>query len=510
VHSDVLNPSEKYDDGYIVVGMVTKSLSIPKLKLWQIVPFATLGILVALTFLSMMVVPFAKWDDYPFSLVAKSDPTGFISDQSANGRVLDGVILYLTMPRVEGVQDYYLIRGLAVAGLIVLSWILYREFSTFETTKGSAFWLAYAICVMPAFAYFATSANSYAYPASAALGVGAGWAAKRFIQSSNLGQGLLFAGLGVLLIGLAGLIFEATAMMFWVPAVVYLFGRMVDTKTLFRNLIYYGLVFGAGCLLIFIVHAALGANSHAHSAIATDFVGKVEWFFGKPITDAFSLFVMLIPSSQVLAVCVEIFIIVGLWFFFGGSAGERVMRLAIALAILPAAFLPQLIAENSWTMYRTQVALTSVIVVYLFFALVGYSRLIGPQLAVAVPMVFTLFALTAGLVAARNVTVNTAFPNLFEFGYLKSQLRQADLEHVSNIYILRPDWIDGPAPEKVEEFGIMTSHWDWGAIPITKAALQAIGQDDSRFIIKSFDPGVKVDPAPGTLVIDMVKIDDFR
>src|SRR5690349_9605572 len=60
-----------------------------------------LGLALLLTFAPFFLVAYIKDDDYLFSLFAKSDPPALYASQAYTGRVLNGILLYETLPWVD-------------------------------------------------------------------------------------------------------------------------------------------------------------------------------------------------------------------------------------------------------------------------------------------------------------------------------------------------------------------------------------------------------------------------
>jgi hypothetical protein len=207
-------------------------------------------------------------------------------------------------------------------------------------------------------------------------------------------------------------------------------------------------------------------------------------------------------------------ILLGVWQNLRGTLGQRLLYLGVLLALLPLSFMPHIVAAHHWPTYRTEIALTSIVLLYGWFAMRGYARTIRPvvgRISKYLPLVaLYVFVVLAGFSAARNALINVAIPDLLEFRFVKNQILRADLASIDTIFIVRPHWEDSLAVEVVQDFGAMTSFWEWGAVPITRAALDAVGQDESRFIIESFPAGVRITPAAGILVIYMSGIKNDR
>src|SRR6185295_16341030 len=116
------------------------------------VPFLLAAALL-LTFAPFILVSYAKRDDYIYSVFAASDPPALYFHQAFNGRLVNGLLLYLILPLSKSIYSYRYIRVIGLAALIWLALRLNTEFRRKRATRAVAPWLAYAICVLPAAAY---------------------------------------------------------------------------------------------------------------------------------------------------------------------------------------------------------------------------------------------------------------------------------------------------------------------------------------------------------------------
>jgi hypothetical protein len=499
----------------IVLGVVTITFDLRQIlrRLFTIAQVPTLLALgLILTYASSALVPFARADDYPYSLSAAATPFGFVTWQVRTGRALQGVLSYLTFRTVPGVEYYYLFRIVSLIGIVIVAWQLYREFHAYRVTRSASAWLAFSLCAMPAFIYYAVSAATMYVPYALALGILSGQCARRIALATTNRERGLYGVVCLLAFAGATLIYEPAAMGFWIPVAMFLFGHQLSVRAFLKRLVWQLAIFGVVGAAMYVTYALEGVHDPARTPLSPNLLDKFVWFLGQPLAMALNLFV--IPSSAIIEVAVGVFIGAGFWLYLRGNVAKRIVGVAAMLITLPLSFLPHLISAHIWPIYRTQVALTSLLVLYGFFALRGFVSLIGPKraylgkyvLIVAVPA----FAVIAGLVAARSTLVNVAVPNIMEFSFLKGQLAKADLTTTKTVYVIRPHWGDSFAPEVEEEFGAMTSYWEWGAIPMVKVALEEQGYDYNQFTVKTIGPDEELPPLDNSVIIDMRQINSLH
>src|SRR5262249_19107853 len=139
------------------------------------------------------------------------------------------------------------------------------------------------------------------------------------------------------------------------------------------GIVFSGLVLGFGVYkwgIALYEHALPPTRSH----LVQDAWGKALWFFSQPLMNALNL--AKLSPKRWLAIAIALFIAGGLSQYFRGAVKERFWQGTIAASLLPLSYLPNLVVAENWSSYRTQAALTSLVVVYGFFALWGYGKIL--------------------------------------------------------------------------------------------------------------------------------------
>ena len=142
-------------------------------------------------------------------------------------------------------------------------------------------------------------------------------------------------------------------------------------------------------------------------------------------------------------------------------------------------------AESS-AFYRTQSALTFLIVVYIFLALWGYRRVFDwPAAAMSLTAVVGLAALTSSLLAAHNVRAYFAVPQAQELELMRGYLTQRESARVSRIHIIRYTWKDSIAPTvRYDEFGLPSSAQPWAPGSMAYLVLREVNPEHASIPIE--------------------------
>jgi Glucosyl transferase GtrII len=372
--------------------------------------------------------------------------------------------------------------------------------------------LSVIVCTLPPFQMYASWAITAFFPFAAIV---SGWAFSMAGQAFEERRPLYKWGLSsgsVLLMLLALTIYQPAAMFFWVFAAIGLFRRDATLSSVLCCFRWYSVIAFAGLLLGFGVYklgmAIYGKETlgPTRSSLTSDIWEKVYWFFTQPLLDALNV-VNIFPERWP-PLLIALFIGSGLLLYFRGEVKERLLQFVIALAIIPLSYLPNLMVAENWGPYRTQAALTSVIVVYAFLASWGYGRILRHP---AITLIFTaglgFAALASGLLAARNVSAYFAVPQSRELELMRAQLTQQNLSQVRGIYIICARWQDSIAPGvRYDEFGIPSSAQSWSPRAMAYLLLREMNLGRTSMPIEVAPADGPVNPPPDTLVVDMHKL----
>jgi hypothetical protein len=473
---------------------------------------------VFLTYAPVIVGTYAFMDDYECLQPAHGGFSVIWRFCISGGRPLSAISHFLSFSLSSKVSSLGFVRGVNVTTLCLLAAVIWFALSRVGFSSKLSALLAFVLVTLPPFQALAAWAGCAGYPlAAAAAGVSC------FLVMQSTGDANAWVRRGRLALAcsllLLGMIFHQTEVMFfWVFVAILVLSPREHESVVVRKVGYCLLVGAVACIVGFLV-MKLGDAAYGplmgldRAAITHDAAGKIAWFFKEPLRNALNL--NLIHPKTWRAEATAIFIAVGLFFYFGGSLRYRLTMLGLALMLVPLSYLPNLVIAESWASYRTLVALTALLVFYVFLALHGYLQVLKIFSAQSRQrMLFGVvvsWAFFSGFVATRNLVRYFVEPQVIEYHLLKGHLRKIDLAAVQTIYFIRPGWADGVTSlVRYDDFGLPSSCQPWVPEGMVKCAIREIGGDSDRINVISFahDEAEKV--PPGVTVIDMRSLKQLR
>jgi hypothetical protein len=484
--------------------------SVPGLR---VKPLLAYLFLFPLIYAPAITVPYAFGDDYPnlgYTMLGTNG--GAIRQQAEWGRPVIAVLLHTAFSLMSDIGDLRYMRFVGVIGIGLLAWLLHRALVSAGVNSLMAFSFPVLICVMPPFQVFAawttTSFNVYS-AISAGLAL---TAASAVLSRSSRVVELKGWLLATILLTLALTIYQPGAMLFWTFAAIGLFAEKNTlsgiAKKFFALLIFSAIPLGIEFLLTRLMPIALegSGNTQARAQLVLDIPRKTHWFFTEALPNALNL--AHVGGSGSIATGMALFILVGFLLYVSGSAMTRFGKLGIALLLVPLSYLPNLLVSEDWASHRSLVGLTTLVALYLGFAVCGYARLRkagGEKMAAAV---ISCLALGCAFLASRNISLEFAVPQMLEYQVLRSELNAGGLERALKIYFVQPCWCDSVAPlVRYDEFGLPSSAQPWVPVPMTFLALRDKGIQLPVIVAPLNGP---VDPPPDSLVVDLRKMKGYR
>ena len=260
--------------------------------------------------------------------------------------------------------------------------------------RSQSFCVGVIVCTAPAFQVYASWATIAVGPFAAAASALAFFLADRAFEAHPFRRKILLAAGAALTQFSAFAIYQPAAMFFWVPAAIVLL-QPKPPPHLLKRFGWYGMILLIGMLAGFAA-VKLAAILYPHeysqkSALVRDLSAKAMWFLDKPLPQALTFFwvfpnrflkVWDVDSSWklvdgVVASGIFVFIASGLMAYFRREPEYAGRRWAIAVVLLPMTYLPNLAVAQSWASYRTLSSLSSLLVVYAYFACHGHARLLS-------------------------------------------------------------------------------------------------------------------------------------
>lgn len=477
----------------------------PGLRFERFVP-AVLGLVVLLCYSPVLLARFGVSDDYVLLEEGMRGSTGILQYVVACGRPVYAVLIFAGFYGLGGIEDLVFVRLAGVLGIGILAWRLSAALVMAGWNRVQAAFLALIIVAMPSFQVFAAWATAAACAWSCIAAEGAWRLASRGSLETRPRRRFGFAIMAVLLL-LAGIsVHQSAAMFFWVFVAIAVFRRGVTLSQAARQFAGYGVV---GCCALVLGFAVLKVGSAlvvlstgaGRATMTLDFAQKIQWFLSEPMVNALG-FAELFPRRR-YCLAAAFLIVGGLLRSFGGPISHRLQLGALAAALVPLSYAPNLAAAESAATYRTLAALTGLWIVYAFLALHGWLRTERSSRADRIVTVaLGLGAAWCLALAAWHVHFYYARPQTLELARLRQQLRQSDLAHASGVFLILPRAPDYYS-KRYDEFGVPSTFLEWVPKPMVSLVLDEISPALSRLPVEHFPAETPVSPPPGTVLVDM-------
>jgi hypothetical protein len=396
------------------------------------------------------------------------------------GRPLDGLALGLCLNLLHEVSSFVYLRLAGIIGAAGVAFCSYSVLLKSGWSKVQAFCMAVCFVTVPAFQVFVSwsIAALYVFPA-----FGAYFAVDLAQRSVNatMRPKILFLIAAIVCFFLALCLYQPSSMLFWLFVGILLFSDRAEAITSHIKLLFaLPGVFSVSVILniatfewakhYFGTASVLPQRSH----FSTHVLAKLHWFVTGPLVDALN-FSRIQPSSKIAAL-IFFLIALGLVFYFQGNLGERLAKGAFALCLIPLAYLPNLAIAENFVTYRTQAALTPLLVFYAFLAYFGFSQCMIKNLSSIVRNAIPFGACLASLAYANyNVTTYFVTPQVLELNLMRSQLSGEFGEKRQNnpLSFTRDDTL---APcVRYDEFGLPSLAQPWVPEPVTYLLRKQLG-----------------------------------
>ena len=468
---------------------------------------------------STLVSKYGYLDDYSsFALV--NTPRHAFGGAAALGRPLAGIVGGLVTRAFHPYDLSVLpcLRFLSIIGITLVAWSIYRSLAWAGWRRVPAVFVGFAVCTLPSSQVYAAWASCDTYAYAGFLGATAGWVAWASLSHFEAGRPARawIGAIGAAILLLAGVtLYQPTAMLFWVVAAIDLLRPSFDLSPATRRRAWgyalVGMAALAGGWVIFKIgtHAYAWAVQPNRGGISMHPVDKAWWLISEVLPDVLNL--QNIFPSTAIAWAVGAFIVIGLACYLRGPLATRIAGIGLAAILLPLAYLPNLLASESWASYRTQLAPGCLVLVLIFMALNGFWKLLNRPAPV---ILLAVLVLAAAISAKRTVKRYITSPQSIELKFVRTAIATAGEEQSRNVYFIVPSWLDTPAPgTRYDEFGWPSTSAKW----VRRSIVPMIRRD---LFGRDVDAGTEADVSPedaaalslgrDSMVLDMRKLRGFR
>ncbi|WP_143296281.1 hypothetical protein [Acetobacter okinawensis] len=413
----------------------------------------------SIVYITSLTTVYGFADDYAYIAAAHTQLLDLLSMMTQGGRPVYAVLSCIYID-VTHVSDLCWIRLFSLAGIAALSTLFMKHLKE-NSQFSSSVCIIFAACIglMPAFQVYAAWSVTAGYTWAAFL-AGLSY---RLVQhnSKQQWQRLFFS---FLLLGLAICTYQPSAMMYWVFAGTAWLASDKPLPT--RKVMFITCAVMAGALILdfiatktlpsLIFHTAPSMN---RTALVSDIREKCTWFLLKALRNALDL--PYAKGSTLLSILVLIFIVSGFALHYRASKYFNYQKVFICIFLVPLSYLPNLVVQENWAAYRTQSALTSLLLLYFTMALWSWLNTIKAShyMTSCMSIMLVLCAWTAH----SDVKNGFAKPQSTELHLTAHYLSQINnLKNASSIYFVLARREETLAPFlRYDEFGLPSSSQVW-------------------------------------------------
>jgi hypothetical protein len=480
---------------------------------------AAIGATIGGVFLTVVIVPYAYTDDYTLLWMSVSGEAtaqfgmSIMNVNALGGRPLMGLFDEVGFGLANGIGDLRFLRLVSVLGIAALAVLVHYALVRARVASVPAALIAILMCLVPALQVYGAWATLYSQPFAAlsagvaSLTIGRSLDGERRLRNDRL------AGAGALLV--AGLfVYQPAAMFFWVFLAIGVAGARYEPDRAVRlakgHLGVAAVAFAVAYVFTkLIVHVVdNGSTTGERSTLTHDVAGKLRLFWHEPLYRALNL-VDVTPTAR-QAVVVGAVAVTGIFVWLGRYSARPGVYVVIGAALLPLSYLPNLVVEDMWPPYRTQIATASLVALYLGLGVLGLWVVVTDALrprverrhlrtarAVALGLAF-VFVGAAAVVASTNVSSLIVEPQMTELRLLKRQVNDLPPGALRVSFVLT-DWYGGLTDTVIyDEFGLASSVRPWAPEPAIDLLLRESGRPEARRArpaVDIYSPGTTALPA---------------
>ena len=471
---------------------------------------AILVAVVALAYSSCVTAMAGYADDYWLLWQWREDPSSVLEVWSRAGRFVTAGLFPLLWGDADDVGDLWRPRLAAILGIYFLAASLYATMRRMEYSWRTSLAMAALTPLLPTFGVYAAWAtcSGHVYGCLAALAAFAladiGWRDRPWWLAAGLGA----AGIVTELIALS--VYQPAGMFYVVPCMLALASAAMSewSRAATTRVAVHAAVLIAAMALAFVAVKASAGKAEGidlceRATVTSDPLVKAGRFVAQPLAQSCLpyWFTNHWPNAARIAVALVVLGILVPWGIacrLEGSAGNRLLRIAGLLALVPLSYLPHLIVAADFFPYRTRAAIAPAVLLLLVLAVSGGLRWCFPDRSrrrTAQWVVVAAAGFLALIAARQHVTRGFIVPSQIEWAVVRSEvLREAAREpNPKQVLFLMPD-SSRPLTGRFiyDEFGYVSSSHEWTCRGMTGLAAADVAPQSlesfraSRFVQLEF------------------------
>ncbi len=382
--------------------------------------------------------------------------------QFVQGRPAMALLFTTAFSPMTGVSDLRFLRLFSVVTMAALAFAVYKTMLAAKYSRFASICVSLIMCTMPPFQVYASWASTAFYATGALVAGLALHVAERAYLKTEIASKTRLAIASIALLLSAVLIFQPSAMFYWVFAAILLLKPDMTISDLVKRFVWYGglcvVALGFGYVICNWGRnhfADLCPLPHQRSHLTTHIKDKLVWFFTQPMTACLNFGWLFLNAKA--AITTGVATIVGMALYLRGKVSNQIVKLLVALSIVPLSYLPNLVIEENWASFRTECALSSIVVLYAFFALLGFRQTILRSIREPYFNALLVSLTVASMaVAFNNIYTFFVVPNSLEFAILRGQMNTSTHNKLTfkQIALKDPRLL---APGVSQEFGCPSS-----------------------------------------------------
>lgn len=489
---------------------------------WE--PAAISGVLV-LVYLPVLLTTYAYSDDYPhlgwWHGTGPATWAGAVQQWAEQGRPLTGLLVEALFSLASTFGELRLVRLFSVVGIVLLGVLLHWALVRAGLGRRWAALAVVFLLTLPAYQVYAAWAVLATAPWAAVLALAGGLtAADALAARRGKALALPLSASAVLLIA-ALLLYQPAAMVFWVGVAIPLVvpGAARGTwRVLGGSMALAAAALALAYVALLIVLAATGWEVSGRSGLADDPAHKASWVLYIAMPRALGLHYVGENPSGRLALAVVVVLAVGLVLRAREDIAAAARLGAAAAVLVPLAYAPSLVVRENWASFRTQVALSMLLGLYVVVAVTEIGRFcldwssrsrpeVRRGVRLAVPALAAAGVTVVAVAAYVNVSERFVQPEARELKVIRSQVAAIPGDEVLRVVFRQASKYDeGESSPNFDEFAFPSSAADWVPEPAVALLLREQGRLGSELTVEVLSPWTEL--PRGVPAVDMASFED--
>lgn len=454
---------------------------------------------------SVVTSDYAFSDDYSVLFdAAVHDLTATSTMLVQGGRPLYAPFNYIFV-FMTNLSDYGWIRLFSIIGISALASLIYRHLKTTLEISNTLALTGAIICVLnPAFQVYSAWTIDAPFSWAACLSGLSSMALARNGRNPRIDSIFSYC-----MLSMSMMVYQPSGMMFWAFAAITMWGAH-NTSDMYKFFAKSFCVMALALVTDFLASKALprilfsNVPSFERSAITHDIYGKLTWFLSEVLPNALRL--SSVGDNPLIPMAFIALIVIGIV----SKYYKHPLAIPLYIALVPLSYTPNLIVAENWPSYRSQVALCTLMALYIFLSICRLTR--GRRFEIQSEKLMVLAVVYLAFLAHRNVQELIVKPQVKELALIEKYLTDyktasGTILSARSIYFVPAKWEDAlVTPMLHDEFGLPSSGQPWAPAGMVWSVLRA-----KRHPIPAGLTNFKVGPlsqAPSsvdTLIIDMGK-----